>query len=74
MALSMYLHMLRRSAINPLIWRFSKHYFCEKNGKIDFPDKMCTARIRKHQYFFSRGILQSRQVKLTSQGSKLTEK
>ena len=49
MALSMYLHMFRRSAINPFIWIFSEQYFCEKNGKIDFSDKICTARVQKHQ-------------------------
>ena len=55
MALSMYLHMLCRSAINTLIWRFSKHYFCEKNGKIDFSDKICTACVQKRQQFFFAG-------------------
>ena len=49
MALSMYLHMLCRSAINPLIWRFSKHYFSVKIGKIDFSDKICKARVQKRQ-------------------------
>ena len=47
MALTMYLHMLCRFDINPFIWRFLKHYFCEKNGKIDFWDKICTARVQK---------------------------
>ena len=55
MALSMYLHMLCMSAINPLTWRFSKLYFCEKIGKIDFSDKICTARVQKRQYFFFTG-------------------
>ena len=49
MALSTYLHMVCRSTINPLIWRFFKHYFCENNGKIDFSDKICTARVQKRQ-------------------------
>ena len=52
MALRMYLHKLCRSAINPLIRTFSKHYFCEKSARIDFLDKMCTARVQKRQYFF----------------------
>ena len=50
MALTMYLHMLCRFDINPFIWGFSKHYFCEKNGKIDFWDKICTARVQKRQF------------------------
>ena len=33
MALSMYLHMLCRSAINPLILIFSKNYFCEQTSQ-----------------------------------------
>ena len=49
MVLSMYLHMLCRSTINPLIWRFSKHYFCEKSVKIDFSNKIFTTRVQKRQ-------------------------
>ena len=52
MSLIMYLHMLCRSSMNPLIWRFFKHYFCESNGNLIFLDKICKARVQKRQYFF----------------------
>ena len=50
MALSMYL--LCRYDVNPLIWRFSKHFFLEKNEIMDILDKMCTARVQKREMFF----------------------
>ena len=73
MALSMYLHMLCRSAINPLILIFSKNYFCEKNGKLDFSHKICTARVQKRQYFFFAENFAEQTIQTYLQGSKLTE-